>query len=889
MGDTLPQERRSALHVAVSDACNNSCVFCLNARVDGRIDGAPPRPPAWEEIRGTIDRGRAAGLTELAITIAEPTLGKHLVRAVRHAREIGFERVAMNTNGRLLGRGTLLDDLLAAGLSRIVLSLHGPEAGVHDPLAGRAGAFAEVLAGLEKLAARRPESGFNLQVLCVVCRPNLAAIEPMWRFFERHARPDRGDGISFTALKTLGLAADRFADLGVPYGELVDHWLGAWRSLGAPPAMMLSEVPGCVVLARAATGPVPAVDVPDARFVREGVAVRNATDPNYAKRDACRDCRIEPVCPGVMERYVATHGWDEFPPVRELPAASAPAKVSGDGGARAGDGGARAGDGAPAVQLACMLLGTTAEALARGGLSATSFRRNDDGLAVGVAGPGGFEAVLQVAPRDDTKPAYLRTPALNVSYSGGPAEGLLPKLLARVVRAVGDRPFADLAAAWDRAAAAAPPAPSPAGDPAAPAAPDLPLEESFGDTACGMMGAVDVIKEVPSDIAVVVHGDRGCLPTPEGASAPACTSDMREIDVVGGGEARLLDAVRATLALGRSRPAAVVLVGTCLSEMIGDDLDEVAARAEAEHGLPVVPIRATGLQPLRPVEVARRVHGALAARFLTPMPRAEEIGLVGYPDDERGRFHSEVRGVLAGAGVAVGGVWPRGGLDGLRRLAAACVVLAPERVAHGPLLDRLDALREGENRPGPEVAVAAAPFGLSATLAFYREVAIRMGKEDAVRSRAEGEAARAAARVERFRGRHAGLRVAVSFGNNRKGTGAQTTVHLGVGYVPFLVELGLEPVLVALTGESDAQAAKVRALAGRLGASAEVHLHRRPEGLVPVLAGGRFSLATNESCQKHFVDAAKVPYLHFMRIEPGFGGMMRSIDAIEAAIEGGAP
>jgi len=545
-----------------------------------------------------------------------------------------------------------------------------------------------------------------------------------------------------------------------------------------------------------------------------------------------------------MTRYVAVHGWSEFEPVVTLPASAPPPEQ-------------------PATVLAAMILGTSVEALARARLRAVSLSRNDDGLVLTLRDARGSDFTLLLGPRDDRRPAYVRTRTLNVSYSGGLLSETAHKLLARVVKSCWQRPFDELARAFEQAQAS-PKRPRP----------KMPFEESFGDTACGMMGAVDVLNEVPSDIMVMVHGDRGCMPAPEGGSTTVFSSDMQELDVVSGGEARLLQAVRDALALSQRRPAAVVLLATCLSEMIGDDIEEVAARAEAEHGLPVVAIRSTGLKPSRPVEVARQVHGALAARFLESRPKDGTLGLVGYPDDDTGRFHEELRLLLDRANIGLGGVWPRGGIEGLRRLSAARVVMAPERVAYASLIEKLESLQ------GPDVVIARAPFGLAGMLAFLREVENRFDRP--VMAAAEPQVQVLSERIAHFRRRHEGLRVAVSFGNNRKGTGTMTTVHLGVGFVPFLLELGLDVVLVALSDESERE--RVQAMAKQLGTSGEVYVHRRPEDLVEVLAQNRFALATNESCQKHFVDAAGVPYLHFMRLEPGFQGALRSIALIEATI-----
>ena len=891
---------REALHLAVSDTCNNSCVFCLNSRVDGRIEGAPVKAPSLEETLDTLRQGFDAGLREAAFTIAEPTVGAHLVEAVRAARDMGYEAISMNTNGRLLHRGRLLEKLLEAGLTHLVLSLHGDRPEVHDPLVGRAGAFEQVMKGLALLSEVRGAHPVKMTILYVLNRANLASIEPMWRLFLRVGDPDHGDKLAFTALKMMGLASERYDAYGLPYAELVREWLAVWHRVGAPAEMLLSEVPACLLVAQAVDGrPLPPFDVPDQRFVKERVGPDDA-DPiagdvlagtTYAKREACRGCRLSDACVGVLHDYLARHGWDEFPPVAALPAEVARGSARSDGG----PGGASAASspeltGEAARRFTATLLGAPIEALDKAGVAPREVRLDQARVLVSLATAGDTTLTIELSARDDDSPAFLRTAHIDLSYrvegkeAGRLASGLLKRLSKRLAPAKMDlvlSAFEEGRASMETEVAAEAALGLPEdddGDTAESPFGDAALARSVGDVACGMMGAVDVLTDLSSDLVVLVHGDRGCLPLRDVADkSPVYTSDLGEIDVVSGGEARLAESVDAILA-GRSAPEAVVLVSTCLAEMIGEDLGAVARELEARHEVPVVPIKATGLQPLRPVEVANRVQGALAKRFLPAAgePR-DEVGLVGYPDHML-RFHREVARHLSAVEVGLGGVWPYDGLAGMRRLMDARFILTPERVTMRALLGRVEKLG------GPPVHIQRAPFGLEGSRAFYGEIGRRMDREGALREALATADQEASARVSEFRARHEGARVAVSFGSNRKGTSVSNTTHLGLGYVPLLLELGLHPVLIALTDDSDAQRARMDRLAARIGIDGGAHVHRTPEMLTDILGQVDVRLAINEDCQKHWVDAAGVPYLHFRDIDAGYQGISRAIDHLEVIL-----
>ena len=465
----LEAQARNALHLGVSDACNNSCSFCLNGRVNGKIGGAAPRPPTLEETQLVIDRGYAAGMRECWFTVAEPTIGAHIVEAIAYARQVGFDVIGMNTNGRKLGKKELIDRLADAGLNRLMLSMHGHSAAVHDRIVERQGAYDQVIVGLERLAKLRGSYDIELHMLHVLCSVSYPHIEDMYRFFRRWALPEKGDKLSYTCLKLLGstLFEGVFDDLGMRYDQMVKGWLEAWYRLGTPGDMLLSEVPGCVVVAQAPPGmPIPTIDVPEHRFTRDGLE-QGATTPrsnlvqpmslvldqveaaydddhNYCKHDGCKTCLVESVCPGIMVEYVKRFGSDEFPAIHTLPQIVKPGH-SGGGGGPVLDAPEQLGT------LGRWLLGLSPTELARLRLAPTSARLDGERLAFSLSGPGGFELALFVEQRDDARPAFGRTAGLNLSYKASAEHGFIAQLLRRVAREHSASGFDVFERAWTAA------------------------------------------------------------------------------------------------------------------------------------------------------------------------------------------------------------------------------------------------------------------------------------------------------------------------------------------------------------------------------------------------------------------------------------------------------
>jgi nitrogenase molybdenum-cofactor synthesis protein NifE len=107
-----------------------------------------------------------------------------------------------------------------------------------------------------------------------------------------------------------------------------------------------------------------------------------------------------------------------------------------------------------------------------------------------------------------------------------------------------------------------------------------------------------------ADAAHLVHGPLTCLgaswetrATPtrwrgRDLTQAGFTTAITNNDVVFGGEEKLAQAI--DYIVSRYAPQAVFVYATCVTALIGDDLDAVCRQAREHHGLPVVPVHAPG-------------------------------------------------------------------------------------------------------------------------------------------------------------------------------------------------------------------------------------------------------------------------------------------------------
>ncbi|MDB9374782.1 nitrogenase iron-molybdenum cofactor biosynthesis protein NifE [Nodularia sphaerocarpa] len=118
---------------------------------------------------------------------------------------------------------------------------------------------------------------------------------------------------------------------------------------------------------------------------------------------------------------------------------------------------------------------------------------------------------------------------------------------------------------------------------------------------CAFDGAMIALVPI-TDAAHLVHGPIACAGNSWGSrgslsSGPLLyktgfTTDLGENDIIFGGEKKLYQAI---LQLQESyKPAAIFVYATCVTALIGDDMDAVCKAAAEKTGTPVIPVIAPG-------------------------------------------------------------------------------------------------------------------------------------------------------------------------------------------------------------------------------------------------------------------------------------------------------
>jgi radical SAM protein len=156
----------------VTRACALACVHC-------RADAIPCRDPrelSTTEGLALIDQVLAFGEPAplLVLTGGDPMRRPDLTAFVRHASDAGLT-VALTPSGTAAATKTRLAELKDAGLSRVAVSLDGPEAASHDAFRRVRGSYDWTM----RIINDAVDLGLPLQINTTITRMTLPSLEAM--------------------------------------------------------------------------------------------------------------------------------------------------------------------------------------------------------------------------------------------------------------------------------------------------------------------------------------------------------------------------------------------------------------------------------------------------------------------------------------------------------------------------------------------------------------------------------------------------------------------------------------------------------------------------------------------------------------------------------------
>ncbi|MFB6311451.1 MAG: TIGR04053 family radical SAM/SPASM domain-containing protein [Salinirussus sp.] len=166
--DIDTDQRPFVLIWEVTQACDLECKHC-------RADARPERDPgelSTAEGKALLDEARQFDDGQLVVLSGgDPLKRDDIVELVRYGTTRGL-RMTLTPSGTASLTDSAIEELAAAGLRRLALSLDGPSAAAHDGFRGEAGSFERTI----DAARRARAAGLPLQINTTVCAETVGSL-----------------------------------------------------------------------------------------------------------------------------------------------------------------------------------------------------------------------------------------------------------------------------------------------------------------------------------------------------------------------------------------------------------------------------------------------------------------------------------------------------------------------------------------------------------------------------------------------------------------------------------------------------------------------------------------------------------------------------------------
>ncbi len=294
-------------------------------------------------------------------------------------------------------------------------------------------------------------------------------------------------------------------------------------------------------------------------------------------------------------------------------------------------------------------------------------------------------------------------------------------------------------------------------------------ERSYSQCSdCAQMTASTITYFV-RDAAVVVHSPMGCFAnTPlydtqfrnsaiergeEPDKVRVICSNITEKDTVYGGTNKLKEAINE--AVRRFNPSAIFVHSSCAAGIVGDDIEGVAIDMQDELGIPIIPIYCEGFKSKIWSSGFDAAYHGILKKLVKPQTEKNKklVNIFNFLGSDT------FTPLLAKLGLTPNYLVPLASVEKISRM--------PEAACSAHICETLGTYVSGvlESEYGVPKVKAPAPFGISWTDNWLREVAKYTGTEDIVEEVIESEHKRIAPELEKLREKLAGKKIYIFAGD----------------------------------------------------------------------------------------------------------------------------
>jgi len=125
--------------ISITGLCNNNCTFCLDGHRPDKSH--KDKDIVLKELKIAYD----SGARKAVISGGDPSIHPDFIDIISETKKIGYDKIQIVTNGRMLSSFNFLTKAVRSGLSEVTFSLHGHTAELHDSFTQSVGSFSQII------------------------------------------------------------------------------------------------------------------------------------------------------------------------------------------------------------------------------------------------------------------------------------------------------------------------------------------------------------------------------------------------------------------------------------------------------------------------------------------------------------------------------------------------------------------------------------------------------------------------------------------------------------------------------------------------------------------------------------------------------------------------
>ncbi len=266
--------------VFIGSVCNNNCLYCPYPQKESR---------SLSEIEADLEE--KGDYDSVEIFGGEPTLRGDLIEIIKFAKEVGYKRIKLRTNGRILSNWNALRMLISEGCYLFEIKVWGSNPQLFDSLTRAQGSFYETFQGIQNLISLTSSGVTNVSPFVSVLIP---LVKENYFYAESIARSlfsFRIDRLTFSLW-----------DSSLPLKKALYYVQNAIEACIFSKVWSLTKgIPPCFM---------------EGFEHHVGEFLENIFE-GYIKAEKCKKCVYDDVCPGVKEEYYKFLGEKGVEPVEE--------------------------------------------------------------------------------------------------------------------------------------------------------------------------------------------------------------------------------------------------------------------------------------------------------------------------------------------------------------------------------------------------------------------------------------------------------------------------------------------------------------------------------------------------------------------------------------------